>query len=508
MSDFPITPSVGIIYDGVDLSKWLTVSDIQRNVGQPRTLGWAKAGHNAGKKFQYITADENAITVVADLNYDLANKRRTIGSVLTKDTPRTLIFDDEPGTYYLAIVAEQPRLIEDQFHAEITIKFVVPDGVAHAVDPLTHVSGASGDLIAITNAGTAPTAPILTATMTSDNGLVAWTNDQGGVLQFGSPDELDGVTKQKSERPLSVSYAAEPTGVIYNAAATNYPNYNGDVSRPNKQHGRIDYKVDYTGGQSAVPYFANGNTGDWGGPSVFLPIGVNSAGSKTDNFVCRTRFYFESSVTKQGRLEINLQNGDEVAYGFVIRDSSASEEQYKCELWIRDKVYAEFSLTKAQIGKGGYKQVTISKLGRDVQFEIGHVAQAQTGTANGLDRSVIKPFTLDTVADLPVDGYSAWFERYRDKEHVLMALNNTRFDWVNVDYWKDLPNRFAAGDVVTADVGQKRVYVNGIEDATLQTVGDQWESFMLPAGETIIQPVASEWAEPFQATIEYREAWY
>ncbi|WP_179395727.1 distal tail protein Dit [Lacticaseibacillus absianus] len=494
-------------FNGTDMSTMLITTEVTRDIGPNRTGTFQQVGVSNGRRFMRLTADMATIKVAATIIDDMPSKRRAIARALTTSEPAMLTFSDEPGLYYLAITDGQVSMSETYSYGEFDITFKVPDGVAHAIDTSV-ATGTSGAPITMSNTGTAPTAPILTATMTSENGLVAWTNDRGGALQFGSPDELDGVTKQKSERPLSVSYAAEPTGVIYNAAATNYPNYNGDVSRPNKQQGRIDYKVDYTGGQSAVPYFANGNTGDWGGPSVFLPIGVNSAGSKTDNFVFRTRFYFESSVTKQGRLEINLQNGDEVAYGFVIRDSSASEEQYKCELWIRDKVYAEFSLTKAQVGKGGYKQVTISKLGSVVQFEIGHVAQAQSGTANGLDRSVIKSFTLDNISDLPVDGYSAWFERYRDKEHVLMALNNTRFDWVNVDYWKDLPNRFAAGDVVTADVGQKRVYVNGIEDATLQTVGDQWESFLLPAGETIIQPVASEWADPFQAKVEYREAWY
>ncbi|WP_179394989.1 distal tail protein Dit [Lacticaseibacillus absianus] len=496
-----------ITFNGVVLNDFITPSFSTDSAMLPETADTTLSFLGTiGEIFRQRKYGKRTITIPYTMRNPTESKRQALIAALSVSEPKKLVLSRAPDRYYNAIPKNSTFAIAG-YKTTGTLEFECYDGIAHSFDKLP-TTGTSGEPITVTNSGTAPTVPILTATMTGDNGLVAWTNDKGGALQFGSPDELDGVTKQKSERPLSVSYAAEPTGVIYNQAATNYPNYLGDASRPNKQQGRIDYKVDYTGGQSAVPYFANGNTGDWGGPSIYLPVTANSAGDNTGNFICRTLFYFESSVTKQGRLEVTLQNGTESAYQFVIRDSSASEEQYKCELWVRDKVYAGFSLTKAQVGKGGYKQVTISKLGSVIQFEIGHVAQVQAGTTNGLDRSVIRSFTLDTVADLPVDGYSAWFERYRDKEHVLMAVADTRFDWVNVDYWSDLPNRFMAGDVVTADVGQKRVYVNGIEDATLQTVGNQWDSFVLPAGETIIQPVASEWADPFQAQIEYREAWY
>ncbi|WP_179394733.1 distal tail protein Dit [Lacticaseibacillus absianus] len=489
------------IFNGEEMSKYIRTTDVERDIGQNRTADLHAVGVNDGRSFRRTVADAGTIVVTGLVIRDLPEKRRDIARILMTSKPVKLTFSDEPDVYYMAIAEGQTSLSEVFNHGSIQITCRVPDAVALAEDPLSQTSGASGELISITNAGTAPTAPILTATMAGDNGLVAWTNDKGGVLQFGSPDELDGETKEKSVHALATGYSGAPSGVAYNTAATNYPNYLGDASRPNKQQGRIDYKEDYTGGQSAVPYFANGNTGDWGGPSIYLPISGGSSG----NFSCRTRFYFGSSVTRQGRLEITLQNGTEAAYQFVIRDSSASEEQYRCELWALDKALAEFTLTSAQIGTAGYRQVTISKIKDELRFEIGHVSQKSTGQ---LDRSVVKSYTLSEIADLPVDGYSVWFERYRDKEHVLMALNDTRFDWLNVNYWKDDPNRFMADDVVTADVATKTVYVNGVEDATLQRVGNMWDSFILPAGDTIIQPVASEWAEPFKAQIEYREAWY
>ncbi|MBZ3797784.1 distal tail protein Dit, partial [Lacticaseibacillus paracasei] len=53
--------------------------------------------------------------------------------------------------------------------------------------------------ITVHNGGTYPVEPVITATMHADNGLIALINSQGGVLQFGNPEEADGVERQRSE---------------------------------------------------------------------------------------------------------------------------------------------------------------------------------------------------------------------------------------------------------------------------------------------------------------------
>ncbi|MCT3333489.1 phage tail protein, partial [Lacticaseibacillus paracasei] len=54
--------------------------------------------------------------------------------------------------------------------------------------------------ITVHNGGTYPVEPVITATINGDDGVLTAINDQGSVLQFGSPDETDGFVKQKSER--------------------------------------------------------------------------------------------------------------------------------------------------------------------------------------------------------------------------------------------------------------------------------------------------------------------
>ncbi|WP_203624648.1 distal tail protein Dit, partial [Lacticaseibacillus sp. 866-1] len=178
-------------FNGQDMSKYLETNNVERNIGQNRKAILQKIGVSSGKRFQYTSADEGKVTVSFLIRRDMAAKRREIAWLLSSNEPQQLIFGDEPDKYYLAIADDQISLSEKFRHGNGEVTFIVPDGVAHSND-LTMVAGQSGTDITVTNAGTAPTAPILTATMADDNGVVAWTNSAGAVLQFGSAGELDG----------------------------------------------------------------------------------------------------------------------------------------------------------------------------------------------------------------------------------------------------------------------------------------------------------------------------
>ena len=349
--------------------------------------------------------------------------------------------------------------------------------------------------------------------MHSDNGLVAFANDQGGVLQFGDPEEIDGETRQKSERVLYEGYDHAPADVTYNNAATNYPNYLNDPAKPNSQRGTIGYAdtvgLDPAKGSGATPTFTNGDSGYWGGPSYQLAIKPNSNNTNAGNFLMKTRFYFATSVKQTGRLEITLQNGDEVAYSAVIRDSGSSKDEINVEFWVQSKRMDSFALNRKNYTNGMYRELVIGKLGSKITMQIGAVTDIKTGNTTTVRSTVIKNYQLDYMADVPVTTYSVWFERWRNMNHVVMDVTDTQFSWVNVNYWQDLPNRWSDGDVVTADVANKAIYVNGVEDMTLHTVGNQWDSFMLQPGENTIEAIGSSWCTtPLEVSVQYREAYY
>ena len=497
-------------FGGVELMQWIDgVTNIDRNIGQNRTTSLLKVTHTNGERFQYTTASHGTITVTALIFTDI--HRRELAQALMSDEPQQLIFGDEPDKYYLAIVDGQSTVAEAYYNNILTITFVVPDGIAHSV--ATKTADNTTDTITVPNLGTAPTAPIISATMHSENGLVAFANDQGGVLQFGDPEEIDGETRQKSERVLYEGYDHAPADVTYNNAATNYPNYLNDPAKPNSQRGTIGYAdtvgLDPAKGSGATPTFTNGDSGYWGGPSYQLAINPSSNNTNTGNFLMKTRFYFATSVKQTGRLEITLQNGDEVAYSAVIRDSETSKDEIDVEFWVQSKCMDSFALNRKNYTNGMYRELVIGKLGSKITMQIGAVTDIKTGNTTTVRSTVIKNYQLDYMADVPVTTYSVWFERMRNMNHVVMDVTDTQFSWVNVNYWQDLPNRWNDGDVVTADVANKAIYVNGVEDMTLHTVGNQWDKFMLQPGENTIEAIGSSWCTtPLEVSVQYREAYY
>ncbi|MEN3092940.1 distal tail protein Dit, partial [Lacticaseibacillus paracasei] len=134
------------------------------------------------------------------------------------------------------------------------------------------------DTITVPNAGTYPSEPIITATINGDDGVLTAINDQGSVLQFGSPDETDGFVKQKSERVYHLDFNQTPTGVTLNNGVTAFPYYEHG-NDANVQSGPFGYKdgIAYPSTERTAGNF-------WNGPSMSGTIPKNSNGSNTANF--------------------------------------------------------------------------------------------------------------------------------------------------------------------------------------------------------------------------------
>ncbi|MGK4178810.1 distal tail protein Dit [Lapidilactobacillus dextrinicus] len=465
-------------------------------------------GRSDGDSLQYVRNPSREITVVYELvsasNQEFRQSFRKMNELL-HDNQHKLIFNDDKTKYWLGTLSNVEEVPGGRNSVTSSFSFDVLDGIAHAVNASTASLDDSGQ-ITIDNHGSYPTWPIITATMKGDNGLVGMVNDKGGALQFGDAEEVDTVTKQKSEHALRIGYDSEPSGVVYNNVATSYPYYNGDTSKPNKQQGSFGYGIDPAAGSGAIPTFVNGSSGYWGGPSAYLPIKPNSAGSNTGNFIMKTRFYFATSKGQQGRLEIVLQSGNEMAFSCVIRDSSRSVDQLIVEFWVKGQNILQKSLDRKKFSNGMFREFKITKQGANVQFQLAAVTKIGTGNTSTIRDATVKNWTLSD-ANIAIDGFGFWCMRWQDTHHVIMDVTDTQFDWVNVPYIVDIPNYYQAGDVVTVDTGQRKVYVNGVLDNNLQRVGNDWDSFKLLPGLNIIEPVASSWAEMYDCTVTYREAW-
>ncbi|WP_432364302.1 distal tail protein Dit [Lacticaseibacillus paracasei] len=351
------------------------------------------------------------------------------------------------------------------------------------------------DTITVPNAGTYPSEPVITATINGDDGVLTAINDQGSVLQFGSPDETDGFVKQKSERVYHLDFNQTPTGVTLNNGVTAFPYYEHG-NDANVQSGPFGYA-------NGIAYPSTERTASnyWNGPSMSGTIPKNSNGSNTANFQFVNRVNVGTNAAEVGRFEFNLTYQGKIVASLALFDDSASNDQWVFSGTVYDGSQAQmifWDLLPRNYYRDGNYNAVITKMGDQLTFRLDRVDLGDGG---------IETRTVSGFSSVPIDGWTAWFPGFSDQRGWSINWQDSYFEWINVDYWDDIPNRFKDGDVVQIDVANRRVLVNGAEDRTLQTVGNDWGGFKIQPGNNTIELLTSSWAKQCKAEVSWQEAW-
>lgn len=361
------------------------------------------------------------------------------------------------------------------------------------------------DTITVQNDGTYPVYTVIDATMRGDNGVLTLINENNGaILQFGNPGEVDGVQAPNSETVFHYNLMSAPSGVAVNTGTINYPTYPyGSNPGPNTIAGSWDYAKNP---DAATPVLDRTAAMHWAGPTYHGPIKANAAGVNTGNLIWSNRFNVTTSVGALGRVEFNLQSGNNIAICFVMRDNTYAADTLIVEGWVNGNNVFKQNLNRALFTNGMY-EIVESKLGNTTTFRLTKVKQLNASGIVSSAQTVFPPVTIDGMADTPIDSFTVWMAGFSNKTGWTINWSDSVFQWVNVNYWKDLPNRFKDGDVVQIDVPNRRVFVNDAEDPTLQTIGNNWDEFKVQPGSNTIKLLTSSWAKQCEAEISWQEAW-
>lgn len=463
----------------------------------------------SGQKFAYqifITNDNTVdLTAGVDAFSGTAWKATYVGNVIKAGTSgySSVTFTIPSGVD--SIVANAARLVTRVPSSKTTVywqeeKLEVNTSASpwspNPADPEYYTN-----TITVHNGGTYPVEPVITATMHADNGMVGIVNDRPGILQFGT-QEIDGYTTDVSEKGLNGNFSAPIAGTIYNQSATNNPNWGGDSSKPNKQTGSINYASDGYNGPHMEPAYASTGT-YWNGPAAKIPIAATSQNTRNNNFTVSMMLHFETTVSELGRMELTLEAGGKVQYQMVVTDNNAVKDEIQVDCYVKDQQVGTMSLDRSKFTNDKFMQARLSRFGSSINFEV-----SPWNGKSGREMTVsLPPLTRPDMISENVEAFSVWFERNNTWGQAAMKLIAVQFDWQHVNWWTDIKNRFSNGDVLTIDVANAKTYLNGSENRTLHTIGNQWEQFKLPPGDTEIDIMPSSWAQPFACEVEIREAW-
>lgn len=380
---------------------------------------------------------------------------------------------------------------------------------------ITYVPSEEGvsDALIVRNDGTYRAYPNFTFKMKGENGLVALLKEDGSILQFGNPEDVDGNVAKRTEVGLRETFwgkTLNPNIVVNSGFKTVYPNMNSNPSTPNLVQGTLNMTQDP---DAVVPVFTGvGDIGVWHGPTMMMPVSAPSTNDRTGLVSTHTRFQFYNyDKAQRGRIEFSTfdETGEPVMTA-IVRDSSLSGNEMRLECWYKRQKLVDVPLDRKTFTKDFY-EINMSRVGNELRWRLVQIRNLVNNPEGWDQATVDKQYAFTWKLDEPdtsqIMKYGIWQMRYSNKYHVLMKITDCQVRWEGTPYYTDVKNYFQDGDIVEIDVQNRALYVNGAENTELNVVGNQWESFQLELGETLIQPVVSDWANMAEVTCALREAW-
>nr|MBO1341408.1 phage tail family protein [Enterococcus sp. 665A] len=346
----------------------------------------------------------------------------------------------------------------------------------------------------INNEGTHKTAPEFSFDFEEDNGYIGVAH-QDGIIQYGSPSEVDGVTKQKSVVLLQDRFDNNKGWEINSSKAV--------TMLPMTANGTVKWDPI----QSFV-YPTDFGTGDgWHGVTL-----TQALSQEADNFTLESLSRIQDIwAEKAGRLEFTISAADGTPlFSMQFRDDSVSSSQNQFWAYVgNQEVDRDTSTWRWRWWLGS---LTVRKAGNLWEWTIqnGHNKWTRQYLDGGYAVSNKKAARI-TIAFAAFGDKKpiAWEDVAKNKSG--MGWSELRFVKDNVDYWVDLPNKMKAGDTVEIRNTEGKIYKywqnqEPIQDMLDADIGNNY--FLLPVGESEVQFHFSDYmSEPPLITAKYRKTY-
>lgn len=410
---------------------------------------------------------------------EFREKFNELSRILDQEQAR-LVFYDEPDKYFIGTKSEVGDVGSGKLNVTSEFSFYCCDPYKHSMTEKTFQARLNGEGImetTIQNEGTEECAVNYTITHNHENGFVGIVSEYG-AMQYGKIDEVDAETLQRSEELFRYS---NPTEF---GAMTNGQGVLTEDFPKNGTWRTVTYQD--------KPYLALDNVGSgssWHGASKMATLPQDSSGSNVaQNFYVQTRVWFEAGNTTQtGLLEfvVGDEDNNPLASIHIIKTSTNNAEArviFKIgnkEVWRHNFAADRNSPTNQNSG-----QLYIKKSGELFEFYFAGKYQYRDSQAANKKAKTVTIF-------LGQHGSRA----NNSREMVTrMYFDYLFFRKDNVPYANDIPNRYAAGDVMYINGSEGKMYVNGVNCVQDEILGTQY--FKVPPGETKVQFLHSSFSDP------------
>lgn len=392
-----------------------------------------------------------------------------------------LIFDDEPGYYFVGTYETIDVEYTAGQPANGSIFIFCADPFKYSVTETT-ITAVNGTITATYN-GTYPAHPKLTAQSAEhDCGFYGFTKD-GLTVRVGNPDEQDQeeVPTGEAHKMIDTTFGSSHTWAIWSTSFAQmlYGYYtSGFVARQ---------AADYVYSQPEQP---GTEPSYYYGPAYGTPLSA-----PVPNFEASFTHWFEPSGTQGGGFDfyINNQGGGNIAGVSIYRNKNG---RVQWAMIVKGNIVkgGSYSLTDNPF-KGTWRTQTITKSLGTVTFNLG-----------GVTYSVTDP----ELAGHAYDAYNVSFVLYRQPGADNIAANNALKSvlfYGTENEWIDVANKIPQNGLVSIDTASGNITLNGAQSLGLGVITNNFEDFVLEPGSNTIACEASDWVDDAEYTLKYREAY-
>lgn len=491
-------------FNKFDLSELIEIHDIQRDIGNNRSITTSYTA-SVGVNIQQQIIEAKFIEVKFSIwSKDRNALKHKLAGIFNVSSAKKLVFSDEPDKYYLAMPIESISMQETSGRRSTgSMKFIVPDGVAHSSaykEVSNPISEAGKFVFNINNEGNVDTYPIITIKNNSDNGYVGIVNSKS-AFEMGNREEIDAEIVKVSEVLLDYREANILKGFQNGTKGAAVTNDNKErlvgtlstTSMWGRHHIELSdrgaFEKDRNNAQSltwTIPADSSGEVGSlndyllW--RQVFMAAVANQFGfikvtvSDTDgNFLYGVETYKRYQTL-------------DCEYSFFTTDGKGG---YKFIKWWY------FTGTGAQAGKldpfsaeKGWTELKRNDDRVQVFFDGSHYDYLVPELKG--KKSAKIHVTLGAIRDRPLVAHMYLDELMYRKDFVSVA--------------KDIPNRYPIGSTIVINNEEDTIMVDGINKFGDRVHGSSW--ITLPTGESQLEIYTSSWVKKKPTvSVKFEERW-
>lgn len=354
---------------------------------------------------------------------------------------------------------------------------------------------------------------VKTLTGVGDCGYVAFFNENEKIIQLGNPEEVDGETLYPSQ--TLIHYEFRKSTSWGTAGKQLWKLNNGILSAPtHAQVGNVGLALPESWYDGNLYYIkaSNYGTGDgWHGPTLSRDVPADQAGEVgAANFLMFAAIKMCIGNNSLGTKEIGAMQiiftdaNDRIVTGINIFKGSNGKKaslRFYVNNKTKETIEMDLSYHNKYLGTDNpskrlytSRECAIKKEGAKISFDIGGIK---------------KNYVENEISETKVTKVTIAFLAHGTKRPLSYnGMYYFNFIKHNCNTWRNVQNKFGAGDIITADCSTGEIIMNNLHRPEYGALGNDWEEFYLKPGTNQIGVSYSDWVAAEYAPnfkMRYRE---